>query len=231
MKVYVIKTPSEDGFDGVDFSIKIGFPTAQIIYIDNFIKKSHHAIIQSILQPVNDNEPIVLCDPDIIFYSNIQNKLSDLCSAWLMAGRYIPNYYNEVVQANEVKRYHTSLLYFPAPRTLMKFIEGINHHEQNYPFKPFDPFIYYLNGVKFFYDTCANLYNTLPKETLFDFRPDILDCYSHVGCYSILDDVAPKLKQGSRLKYLHKLASERPSELRYLWKEQDIFYKNHLPKL
>jgi hypothetical protein len=128
-----------------------------------------------------------------------------------------------------VKRYHTSLLFFPKPKELLDYIKNIPQHT-NYPLNIFDPFQYYLNTTRFFYDTCANLYNAIPKEQLFDFRPDILDCYTHIGCGSIFDIVGSKLANANRLLAQHKLAKTNPITLQYLWKEQDIYYKSHPPK-
>lgn len=232
MKVYIIETPSEKGFNGVRYTISKGFPSSKVFYIDNLTRQTHHSLVKNIFAKIIDDEPIVLCDPDVIFYDNIENKLLGLGGkdSYLLCGNYIPNYWNSVVEANEVKRFHTSLLYFPAPKTLMEYLKSIPQRD-NFPLDYFAPFIYGLNGVRFFYDTCANLYHLLAKERLFEFRPDILDCYSHISCGSILDYVVGKISGGQRLLKLHELAETDPDSLRYLWKEQYKFYRENPPKL
>lgn len=228
MRVYIIDTPG-DGFSDVYKTINTGFPSARVHKIDNFLKNTHHNIIAGILNNIATDEPIVFCDPDTIFYGDVQCELEKLEGIWL-AGRLIPNYWNEVVEANEIKRLHTSLLYFGAPKTMMNYLNSIYQH-RHFPLDYFAPFMYYLNQTKLFYDTCANLFHILPKEKQFILRPDQLDLYTHLGCGSILDYVIPKLSVGRKLFAHHELARDQKEYLRYLWKEQELYYKSKEPRL
>lgn len=226
-------------------TIRIGFPTAEIrVYVNGELPETLDDEIQSIFPEImfveqftdglchdewmqsvfyNSTAPTVFCDPDIIFYENVEEKLKDLDS-YLICGAYCPDYWNNVVEANEVKRLHTSLLYFPNPKELRKRIATITQ-APNFPFNPFRPSIKYLAGKKFFYDTCANLFHFLYHDGAYKFNESILNAYTHLVSGSMLDLVADKIEGGQRLKYLHKLAEINPEAVKYLWKEQQQFYR------
>jgi hypothetical protein len=239
MKVYTLTRFKEGGskFSSATCifnSIRVGFPTAEHIVYDN---ASQHADWQIDVQlnkeighwkfierTINaEDGPICFVDPDVIFYGNVEDKLSNIKQ--VVAGRYCPKYWNPVEEGNEIDRIHTSLLYISDPVKLRKLIK-IETCE-NYSVSPYQGFFCFSSGKKFIYDTFANICHMIGAENIYQFKPDILDLYTHLISGSMLDRVSAKLVGGSRLKDIHKLAETSPTLLRGFWRENDQFYREN----
>ena len=239
MKVFILTTHHEIdplfGSTCVFNSLRVGFPNAEIIVFDNasdcgaqeikaqahkndcrfipyYARIGHHEFIQRRIEE-NDG-PICFVDPDVIFYKEVENYtvIGDI------AGRFCPSFYNEVVQAQEAARLHTSLLFIKDTKALKEKLNSL-HQRHNYPFNPYAPFIIYAHGQRYFYDTCANLCHAIANRQSFD--EEMLDRYTHLVSGSMLDHVSNKMKHGARLRYLHRLAKENPELVRGLWRELD----------
>lgn len=231
LNVHILKTylPGEDTF-GVECVFKtlhIGFPTA-ILHVDTNTGFTHDQWIKSVCASYRDkpSAKVVFVDTDIIFYSEVESLLSPIITT--LAGRYTPPYYNELVGCNEADRYHTSLLYISDTQRLFRYIDSV-YQTPNFPFKPFAPIQVKHHNTRVFFDTCAILYHSIPKDDRQDFGANILDTYTHLVSGTMLNFVASKLKNGERLKYMHQVAKTRPLELKGLWREHDMYYFTHPP--
>jgi hypothetical protein len=179
--------------------------------------------IQQSLELNPTGHDLVFLDPDIIFYSEVESYLNNIKE--LLAGRYVPFYYNEVVKAHEAERFHTSLLYIKDVEILNRKLTEFPN-TRNFPFNPIQPFQFSMGNKRFFYDTCANLYHSLFPSDRHNFAPEMLDKYTHLCCGSMLNYISAQMKNGERLKFLHDLAKKYPEKVQGLWKEHDRYYQS-----
>jgi hypothetical protein len=250
MKVFILvrHDPNEDIFGSICVfnTLRVGFPTADVYaYIKHgpSVKELQSAVYRASAFPhtmpydasniehydwiravVYDNEgPIVFCDTDMIFYESVEDDLKKVPD--LLAGRYIPPYWNVTIRANETDRLHTSLLYIKDCVRLRQHIAN-TINTGLHPYNPFAPFQYYHNGVRLYYDCCANLCHSFDGAYTV-FTPDMLDKYTHLVSGTMLNSVAALLPGGERLKLHHQMAKENPESVRGLWREHDRFYQHY----
>lgn len=227
LKVHILITerPDEDRFGVrcVFNSLRIGFPTAEIITQSN-IGFRHDEWIADVFNHADRNDKLVFCDTDMIFYDNVEPYLSNIQEP--LAGRYVPNYYNEVVKANEVCRFHTSLLLISNVDHVRRYIAEVTT-AANYPYNPFAPFVFKQYGTSKFYDTCANLFHTVSPYHKKEFCPEFLEKYTHLGCGTMLNYIAARMQNGEAFKALHEQAKHNPHSVKGFWKEQDRYYTEH----
>ena len=215
-------------------TFKLGFPTAQHIVFDNnsyevdwscnyeYNKEiGHWKFIEEI---INSNDgPICFVDPDVIFYGEVESKLTRI--KHLVAGRYCPKYWNPVEEGNEFDRVHTSLLYISDPAKLRELVKY--NTCENYSVSPYQGLFFHIAKRKYIYDTFANICHMIGADNIYHFGPDILDLYTHLISGSMLERVASKLPGGNRLIGLHKIAELEPMAVKGFWRENDQFYINN----
>ena len=229
LNVYILKTYREGedtfGVEVFEKTIRIGFPTARITAEENVRGIRHdNWIFECLEKHRNTEDKVVFVDTDMIFYEEIESYLeSVLCT---LAGRYVPCYFNEVVNSNEVDRYHTSLLLINNVKRFFAYIDRVTA-APNYPFHPMAPHTVMLHGATLFFDTTSIAYHTVPKDDREDFPPAILDKYTHLVSGTMLKYVAARMKNGERLKALHERAKSNPLELKGIWREHDMYYFNN----
>jgi hypothetical protein len=242
MKVYILVR--HNGIDDVFGSIavfktlRVGFPTAEIVtYVqgdfdhelipENAIKigrVEHYNWIETVMD-LADEEELVFCDTDMIFYESVEEALSSCPS--LMCGRHIPDYYNITINAIEVERLHTHLLYIKNPMEMKTWIKK-TLNTGLHPYNPYAPFQYYYHGQLRFYDTMANLTQSYGQAR--GFTSELLDKYTHLVSGTMLKGVANLLPGGERLIQHHQMAKENPESVRGLWREHDKFYQHYAIK-
>lgn len=231
------------GSTAVFDTLRVGFPNADVeIYHSGNIRIINEASLVkgAVLTYINNNfrhdewiqwvvneeqGEIVFVDTDMIFYTEVERMIAQYPAA--ISGRLVPAYYNEVVRADEVERFHTSLLHIKSCADLKLYIKQAAENRHNYPFNPFAPFQFKIAEKPFFFDTCANLYHTLPYHLKHAFTNELLNCYTHLVSGTMLKHVSSRMKDGERFKKLHLIAKEDKDSVKYLWREQSLYYKEH----
>lgn len=224
-------------------TLRVGFPTADIeifhsghIRILDEVTKVKGAVTsyihhdfrhdEWIKQVIDENNgELVIVDTDMIFYQNVEVMLSIYPA--LIAGRFIPPYYNEVVKADEVSRIHTSFMYIKSVARLKHHLAEVTSLQKpNFPFDPYAPFQLMLENKPVFYDTCANMFHMIPDNLKHKFDDAMLNTYTHLYCGTMLNFVASRINNSDRLKKHHFMAKENSNSVRGLWKEQQQYYQN-----
>ena len=228
MKTVFIHTPNLTPIDKLwEKTIRVGFPTATIdCHTKNGkgVPKSHSAWINSVLKNVKEDVEVIFCDPDMIFYDNVEETLID--SGQLMSGRFCPSFTNEIFRAHEYPRLHTSLLYIPSPSRLRFALQSkfFGLRERFGLTNWWAQQLTVTNSIHYFWDTGAVVYGAVGGN---QFTTSQLNRFTHLNCGTMLDDVAPLMKDGNKLSAIHTLALTDPDALRGLWRKQDQYYAQH----
>lgn len=231
MKVFIIQyCQNEDSVYGNTLTtktVRIGFPEAEIIVIDNgskypienefptirFPERKHSSIIRQLIMTAY--EPTVILDPDIIFWDRSDNFEFDLIS-----GRFIPKFVDEFSGCLTHSRLHTSFLMFDEK------LKGTIHRIESIRFESdlISPYMYRLNDKWYRFDTLSSLCQIIRINK---FSDDQLDKYDHLFCGTHLNSINEKV-QIPELNKIHDLVkSERYTELKGVWKEQQKFFEEH----
>lgn len=222
-------------------SIRVGFPDAQILVVDNgSIPESllgikdlteslgghflplkspvpHASIIKNLI--LTAQEPLVILDPDIVFWDR-----TDEVSSGLMDGRLIPTFNDPYTDTLTKERLHTSFLKVNAPKDIQRIYKGIK--EKYFDWNPFDPAMFQEEDKKWIrYDTLSMLYATLKGECSI-FNEEDLNAYDHLFCGSHIDLVASFLPS-----WAHEMHEEvkkgNVETLRGAWKKQEEFFTSY----
>lgn len=190
-------------------TLRTGFPNANIRVVDNAsipevvseiesLAKScdcsfqqisrngiqHYEFIENTLSDMASgefaSEPLVFLDPDICLWKCCE----DIDFNGLMAGKLTARFKCEVTQTITMPRLHTSFLWIPDPKKLMKQIWKLR--AAHFDFEPFLPYSFVMNGKWHRFDTGASLYAAIPNRVSY-FTEAHLDYYDHIFCGSHLD--------------------------------------------
>ena len=194
----------------------------------------HHADwIHRMLKEHNTEEPLVIVDPDVIFWDKFTPP--DVEHGHLIAGRLIPSHRSEVgTEETPViynRRFDTSLLWFYNPSRLLTKLDCINPQPRNlnftfseyFPINFFRPVVVWDVGAAIFYDTCSNLYEAI--DELACFQEPQLNQYDHVGHACSYKSVRDIVFNKDDLDHVFYLAKIDPSKLKGLWREQQAYYE------
>lgn len=174
-----------------------------------------------------ETEPLIICDPDIVFWKTIEDwSFGDA----LMAGRFIPQFRDRFTNCITRPRLHTSLLYLNPARIR----EEIEKYFAQFPVTPFNPRpnllhpmfhpIRIADGVRnYFYDLCALLYHAIGGQS---FTHDQLENFDHLGFGSISDLVVPHYP-GYDLRMKAFVVFDNPKLLKGQWRVEDQFYADN----
>jgi hypothetical protein len=220
-------------------TIRIGFPTAEIIVVDNnsipeavieiekaarkvnarFIKLEnevfHHEYLRFILNSENDESQIYLIDPDVIFWKNVEAFTTDK----LFAGRLIPEFFDAYNAVLTKARIHTSFLHIPSAKLLREKIIPL---ENKYRTNIIKDTTLKTNDEWVMWDTFAQVFECLHSDIEI-FTEEKNECFDHIFCGSHLNVLAKK-HHHSRMHEIHHLAIENPQELKGIWREQHEFF-------
>lgn len=221
-------------------TIRVGFPTWDIscIYLGDFAEveesvrnycydlqitlfthytfKTNNEAIEFLT--ITGKEDFVVVDSDMVFHKSLE---------WyeptaLLAGRHVPEYYDDYVKATTKERLHSSLLYFTHLQAIRDLTN--NYFPQNGRFTPynvFNPVVVTQKGSHIFYDTCSILFNLISGEA---FGSDVLECYDHLLAGSFYKDVVKELGVPSNT---WEGAFANPSSIKGIYKQQRIhWYKS-----
>lgn len=231
-------------------TVRIGFPTAEIIVFDNANSELHRSEIrehvkvakgkfvhlperlphapwiEAMVQAALDDpesEPFWICDTDVIFWDNVEQL--EFPNEPL-AGRYVPDFYDKFTRCMTQKRLHTSLLYVN-PKVLR---ERLEHFTSRFPKTEFNPMANLYGPLhippSIFYDACSMLYLAVGGHS---FLEGELNRYDHLQCGTISDLVGPHISDG-KMTERHKAYISNPESARGLWKDQDKYleyYRTH----
>jgi hypothetical protein len=221
-------------------TIRVGFPTAEIVVIDNnsipvavneiekaaakvkaqFFKLEyeiqHHDHIRCILTPENDESEIYIVDPDVIFWTNVELFSTDK----LLAGRLIPAFFDKYSNTLTKARVHTSFIYIPSVKLIREKINLIetNHWGANL----IRPIVLKINSEWLHWDTFGQLYECLQGDFEI-FTDEMNDSFDHIYAGSHLDILA-KRHNLPMMHKVHNLAINDPAALKGIWRDQHQFF-------
>ena len=226
-------------------TIRVGFPTAEIIVVDNnsisdavieiekaadkvnakFIKLEkevfHHEYLRFILNSENDEAQIYIIDPDVIFWENVETFTTNK----LMAGRLIPEFFDAYTDVLTKARIHTSFLHIPSVNLLR---DRINIMENKYRTDLIKYITLKTNDEWVMWDTFAQVFECLHSD-IEVFTEEKNECFEHIFCGSHLNLLA-KRHCNTRMHDIHRLSVENPEELKGVWKEQHEFFLSTINK-
>ncbi len=224
-------------------TIRIGFPTADIRVYGNALgpmagfvrsrcadvgawfrdypdRTKHDKWVASMVW--NHDEPIVICDTDMIFFEMVEHW--EFLHPW--AGFLQPEYLDPYLMAVQRERLHTSLLFVRPDEVRDRMIRY--EHSMNHPpdYAGMDLFAQQWHpvkgGIPIFTDTGGSLYHAIGGDA---FAEAQLDCYAHLhaGTWS---DILGELDGAPWTEHVREMM-KFPAQLRGIWREQADFYKRH----
>lgn len=185
--------------------------------------RMHHAdwINSMVLYAASKNhDPLVIIDPDMIFWKN--------CEGWdfgsSLAGMFVPTMWNEWVSGISYSRLHTSFLWIK-PKTMVAELGKVHPFgpmpmSEYRDFNPTYPRVLYVQGTRYFYDTCSALYHAICGEC---FSDDHLTHYDHLNSAAFYHYV--KFEKDAEFRKIHQLAKEAPDKLRGLNFDIQKYYR------
>lgn len=226
-------------------TLRVGFPNAKVLVIDN---GSHYSVRNDIKEAAESvgaefyqlpetihfaefykwaitkqetYSSLVIADPDLVFWEN--------CEGWefgkaLMAGRYSPQFFVANPEATMMPRLHTSLLFIPDVWRLKARIAADSGGYFQYD--PFYPRLHREGSELFLWDTLGGLYSAIQSEC-HSFNAPELDAYDHLFCGSHIDLVEPRLSTDSPammevMKRAHSAAANGDiASLKGIWRHQN----------
>jgi hypothetical protein len=246
-KVYILATcRNPDLIRGtlmVFDTLRVGFPTAEILVTDNgntgiaselifentrlvggSYEKLHKPVIHAnwVEWVLQINEPCFILDTDVVFWSNFERwNFEDVA----MAGRKMPRFFDPYSKSWSQPRLHTSLCYLNPER--------IKADLEQHKFPADDPFktpladlvkaFWFVNesGQRVFYDTAALLSYHVSTRA---FNEEQLDCFDHLHGGTYVDLIAPHYSQDNRLVDRYKAVWDNPALARGLWRKHDQLF-------
>jgi hypothetical protein len=223
-------------------TLRIGFPDAKVIVVDNGSKPElrklvlekaaaagcetrvltksvpHGKLVETLI--LESEEPCVFVDSDIVFWESVQSW--DF-RPWLMAGRYIPAM--QMGGQRMTPRLHTSHLWIPDPAALRAKIREVHRSHPGcanlFEYRA-DP------STCLYWDTASALYLALGQHAL-PFSEAQLDAYDHVfggsdASYAHSSNIDPDVI--SHLKDWHARARDDYRTLRGVWREQEKVFRS-----
>lgn len=223
-------------------TVRVGFPTANLFLDVNDMNPEHgqklmdmgeaigarvgttdtihHDWISNLL--ATQTEPFFILDTDVIFWSSFEVWKFD-CA---LAGRRIPQFYDEFTRCITRPRLHTSLLYIDPVKIRSStdaYIARLEPTVFNPHVKMVDPLCLPFKGKTYFHDTCSVLYNAIGGQP---FTEKHLECYDHMNFGTLDHLVLPRLKDGAAMASLRQKVWDQPSLAKGAWREQDEYYES-----
>lgn len=180
----------------------------------------HHTFLAKTLHDMasgeSAHETLVFIDPDVCFWKSCE----DFSFHALIAGRRTSGFKLEKTKTITMPRLHTSFLWIPDPKKLMREIWRLR--SSHFDFEPFIPFSFVMDGMWYRYDTGASLYAALSHKAE-SFAEDHLNRYDHIYCGSHLDWLSNvyDAETEKMMKEIHTYAKEGDLiRLKGIWKKQ-----------
>lgn len=215
-------------------TIRVGFPSARVVVVDNgsipeiltqiesecirvgaeLVKQERQDFTNFYSMALSGGKDIAIVDPDVVFWESVEGWEFNA----LMAGRKIPDLVRYGVRS--LARLHPSMIFIPDADKLQEEIErrtvrGINTIGQ---------YSAYMNGEAVFWDTLAPIYQMMPNMC-HEFTCSELDFYDHLFYGSHLLAIDAGLDDaGETLSYHIKAAEGNIEQLRGIWKAQEKWF-------
>lgn len=206
--IFVFSNNNDDQFNKVASNLctKIN---ANFIVLDSEVSHAEH--ISNLLSI--EKNPFYIVDPDTIWYEAMPYSYQAL-----MAGRYIPDFYDFLSESNTYERFHTSCLYLN-PSGIYEQLSKVEYLSE---FDSIAPSIYYHNGIRYRHDTTSKLYHFFKfKGKTFNFDTEINNKFAHLFCGTHLDVASKAYPQ---LKDCYQKVLQDPEFGKTLKKEQDLVF-------
>ena len=223
-------------------TVHVGYPNATVAVVDNgsepeFAREiqehaqdndlpvlqtghaSHALAIRQVLKAYqNSRRPLVILDPDVLFWDRC-----DTHSGAMLTGRLIPAFHDTYSQTLTHPRLHTSHLVISDPARLWAYTTAL---EARPNVDVISPVTVLRDGQWERFDTTALLFAALGHEAQ-AFTEEQLDTFDHVFCGSSLEVVAPTLPADAEatLRRSHRLAKTDPWRLKGIWRAQESFFR------
>ena len=175
-------------------------------------------------RPHPEGVPLVLCDPDVIFWKAVE--------AWdfgpaLMAGRLMPLMQHSGIVV--MPRLHPSLLFIPDVHALRRAVKAAE--ARSFAWDAIAPRTSWVNGQPHFWDTLSDLFNALIARSV-GFNQVELDCYDHLFFGTHLVVLGALEADGLRalcIKTHRDAATGNTQALRGIWRRQQAFFETAHP--
>jgi hypothetical protein len=228
-------------------TVRVGFPNAKItiynngndpIIADGLRHRSkikqlrvehnpvpmHHAKwIKGVIDGQKDG-PIIILDPDMIFYSSCE----DIPYSSLLRGYFIPAIWNEFAGCISYERFHTSFLMVQDVAKLRMRVKMfhpfvLQPSAEYCPLDPYMPAVSVVRGRKAFHDTCSTLYNIVGGVP---FTEAERSRYAHINSASFYDVMSSRVEDKESFRLQHERANALDFEFfREWWKAEDRYYE------
>lgn len=226
-------------------SIRVGFPTANIVVWDNHLVFNREVLLLDIVNKLGDNiriekdhvlhdewinnlieiekEPFWIVDTDVVFFNNMENFNFGFHS--IIDGIYCPRFRDQFTKYLTFQKLHTCVMRINPNR-----IKERAYKEEVF-FAPsnIEPTItarrklFNINNDRrtyiYHHDTMSELYHTLGGDK---FTDEMKYCFGHINCGTYADLVDKKIPD--YLARCHQLA-DNPELLRGSWKNDEEFYR------
>ena len=209
-----------DNASPIELSVKIkNLAEEKNCYFTRLEKEiPHYHYLEYCIANNNTNEPIIFLDPDICFWKNCENwKFNGL-----LAGRLIPEFYDDFSKCITHARIHTSFLWIPNTNKLLEEINNIDKFKHQKTSLHFNEFMYFIKNKWFRFDTAAMLYS-LFKNQIICFGKNELNAYDHLFYGTHLNMVKNTLSQ---LTKTHEQVKKNYKSIKGVWKKQDEYFND-----
>lgn len=217
-------------------TLRVGFPTAKVVVWRNrcrdFVAQSdpaidwldtdtiHHEWIEALVNQLS--EPFWILDSDVHFWESVQDWKFD----GPMAGRLIPQFFDEYANCIDQPRLHTALMWIDPEQIKRK----TSQYRSQFPKDGFNPgtnlfhptYLPIRKGKNLFFDTMSLLYHAIGGQA---FAPWQLDAFEHMNFGTISDMVLPRLKDGAELAKVRDGFLADPAKYRGNWRRQEEWYR------
>lgn len=211
-------------------TLRVGFPTAAVVVVDNaslaearsaiqplaaaetcrFLRigpaeVEHHEFIEAALSAMASDQaprgPLVFLDPDVCLWEDCEDFTFDA----LMAGYFIPAAKDRITDTLVMPRLHTSFLWIPNARELWDQVQAFRR--QRHDFVLFRAFTTLIGRQWCRYNTGASLYAAI-RPRVAHFGEEHCRRYDHLVSGSHVDLFYPRLEPKNReqLRELHEHA-------------------------
>lgn len=231
-------------------TLRTGFPTAQVVVVDNaslpgvrreirslaasrecrFVQipgpsVEHHEFLDCVTRLCSEerspDRPLVFLDPDMCLWENCEALSCD----GLIAGKLVGAFRCGITHSLTMPRLHTSFLWIPNPRALTDAVD--RERRMRLDFEPFRPYSVRIAGRWCRFDTGASLLSAFPERVTCFSEVD-LDRYDHIYSGSHAHVVFPGMepRMTALLERIHEAARRGDlEEIRGAWRTQDEVFR------
>lgn len=231
-------------------TLRIGFPTYDVIVLDNGSipealtqisaaansvgadcviispEVSHASLIERAIMNATIDK-IVFVDPDVVFWKNMENI--EYTDRQLLAGRYIPQFMCPFSKALTRGRIHTSMMVFPHVLALQNMLKQFRQNLPGIEFEPFSPRTWFEYGQWHRHDTTSALFHFLENiDSVHRFDDIENNKFDHIFCGSHMKYVASTMPENVQkiITLAHDAARSGELEtIKGIWRNQEKMFE------